>query len=301
MKRNKKVIFGIVILLVSVFGYWWVNYHVVLDWPPEKIFSSPENIAKFLEIQLCYISKRISDKIIIPETNRSMKDHVEEFLYSKAMEKDVIPKIYEGKKSITGSKLHLILIPDNHGEVYNQSDESKTTQQAIYKYFVFSGVSLGLAENIYYPIDWENLYKDLLWITSEFKMPMPYESFQDFRDNFFKNRGVEVWWKECLKNPDSKHFVVGVDNRELNFFMTHFKQLQYFPAQYGVQEIQENINKVYFSLNFVLREQVILANVVIEMRKRSQDKAVIVLGSRHIKTFSALCKEWGVELEIAQL
>ena len=140
-------------------------------------------------------------------------------------------------------------------------------------------------------ITWETLAQSLEMRMSvdAKKHVLAIDLMKDFHQN---SRMCVYWWTEFLDNTLPAIF--GVDDPTLNNIVTFFLGLHREHKEFiGMDACCAN-------LNYMWREEYILANILLAMVKENQKRAVFVFGSAHKKTFEYLYKKRNIEISVLE-
>lgn len=296
-KRN--IIMGILVVLIvglSFFLYPRVNALLVLRWDKHKILSSSRNSLEYAQVVLGEIITLIPEDIISDADNGySGQDTIK--VWMETIIKNKFPRqaglIDRAKELVlSGEPIELELLPDRHvlptslpEEIIRQIEE----RQRLHIEYI------------------NNLQPEIVFVealhTGQISSKRLIQDLKDTRKvaggamtdleaaKESQKRNKDFWWREFVDKEAPKLF--GIEDRDVVAMGTFI-----ILANYEVVR-SDRLKNLSSEFQYYWREQIILANIVLALRKEGASKAALVFGEDHLNTFPRLCELWGVKLRIA--
>ncbi len=267
----------------------------------EELFSDPDMSATFAKQKAKELASLLPAEVLARQYP-IVRMYTEKNSIREALEYfwrvDVKRQLKIIKKGIAelekGPTLKITILLDSHPVLqHKQTEESLRRQALISEYVRTSSPEVVFKEND--PVDemtWASFLQELAKWEPEALANATKIGPEEFFGNY-KANGLHSWHFDYIGQSDQKIF--GVEDYYLG---TLIPTLFMF--------VEESLNRnVYLAgvmnLNFVWRDQIMLAHIVQQMRKHGYTEALFVVGQAHETSLTVLCKQWGIDVQVVSL
>ncbi len=284
---------GAVVLGVNI--YKKVEVSAVLKWDKGRVLSTSQNSLKYAQVVLREAITLIPEDILSDYGNGysgqdTIKSWMEKIIEVKLPQQ--VALIDKAKElALKGEPIELEWMPDRHPmpmtipEVFQKMIEERQRLHISYIQEIQPDIIFAEALNEG-RVTSSKLIQSLKDVR---KVAGVVLSDADARlEN--QKRMKDFWWRAFLDKEKPKLF--GIEDVDMVSL-----------GQYNISVAEmirsEPLSALSSEFQYYWREQIVLANIILALRKEGAHKAALVFGEAHIDTFPHLCELWGIKLKIA--
>ncbi len=261
----------------------------ILQWTEDQILASPENLAKNLLARLRTIEEAMPPYYTLPPLQGNARLILAGYLDCGGLFRTT-KTIRAGRDAAeSGTPLKLNLLADWHEDINGLRDK---TSRAVQEWLVGTVRArkslLTFVEGWSKPLTWQDYHED----TRDQSGSIVPKTLEEFRTWASQDRGNGFkWWEKLLDLVGIP--LVGCESAE-----GHYAHMVVRGVRFANKDLDNFQSETWCILSFWLRDQVILANIALEMRRRGLTEADLVIGCYHGVTMPRVCQAWGINLEI---
>jgi len=198
-----------------------------------------------------------------------------------------LQSVNDSKVIARAANFKIRLVLDEHAHLGGQSEASSKRQSEISALIKKDNPGLVFVEGMQFSGSRITRASVLDELQNTFRLngKSPSEA-ASISESIILHNKLKFWYYDLL---DTKIKLFAIDQIGINQLVLMLDMIQR-------SDYTQNLDVRF--LNFYIRENIILSNIVQIMKKENQQEGVLVIGGAHQKYFPDLCRDWGIACEI---